>query len=47
MLAAAGLDPGAIHDAGLCTRCRQDLFYSYRGQGARTGRMMNTVLLEG
>ena len=46
VLAAAGLDPGAIHDAGLCTRCRQDLFYSYRGQGARTGRMMNTIMLE-
>ena len=46
VLEAAGLDPAAIHDAGLCTRCRQDLFYSYRGQGARTGRMMNAILLE-
>ncbi len=45
MLEAAGLDPAAIPDAGLCTRCRQDLFYSYRGQGARTGRMMSAILL--
>jgi len=46
MLEAAGLGPAAIRDAGLCTRCRPDLFYSYRGQGPRTGRMMNTILLQ-
>ena len=46
MLEASGVDPAAIQDAGLCTRCRQDLFYSYRGQGAQTGRMMNAILLE-
>ncbi len=46
MLEAAGLDPAAIHDAGLCTRCRPDLFYSYRGQGATTGRMMNSILVK-
>lgn len=46
LLEAAGLDPAAISDAGLCTRCRPDLFYSYRAQGHRTGRMMNTILLK-
>jgi purine-nucleoside/S-methyl-5'-thioadenosine phosphorylase / adenosine deaminase len=45
MLLAAGLAPEVIHDAGLCTRCRPGLFYSYRDQGARTGRMMNAILL--
>jgi hypothetical protein len=45
LLEDAGLDPGAIHDAGLCTRCRPDLFYSHRGQGPTTGRMMNAILL--
>jgi hypothetical protein len=45
LLETAGLDPAAIHDAGLCTRCRRDLFYSYRDQGPKTGRMMNTILL--
>jgi len=45
MLEGAGLDPAAIHDAGLCTRCRPALFYSHRGQGPTTGRMMNAILL--
>ena len=45
LLESAGLDPAAVHDAGLCTRCRRDLFYSYRVQGPRTGRMMNTILV--
>jgi YfiH family protein len=46
ILEAAGIPPDAIHDAGLCTRCRRDLFYSYRDQGPRTGRMMNTILVQ-
>ncbi len=45
MLESAGLDPAAVHDAALCTRCRRDQFYSYRDQGPQTGRMMNTILL--
>ena len=27
-----------ILDSGMCTRCRTDLFFSYRGEGAGTGR---------
>ncbi len=38
-LQAAGLDPGRIHSAPWCTCCREDLFYSYRRDGASTGRL--------
>lgn len=30
LLLKAGLKPDHIHDAGLCTSCRQDLFYSHQ-----------------
>jgi YfiH family protein len=36
-LQAAGVPPGAVEVAGLCTRCRTDLFFSYRGEQT-TGR---------
>ena len=42
-LAAAGVPEGAIHAAPWCTRCREDLFHSYRRQGAAAGRMMSCV----
>ena len=32
-----------IHDLGLCTGCRSDLFYSYRKQGPLTGRNLAAV----
>jgi polyphenol oxidase len=34
-----------IHDVGLCTSCRQDLFYSARRNG-HAGRQLNFVLLK-
>jgi len=37
-LLQAGLLPGRIEIGGLCTRCRHDLFFSYRA-ARRTGRM--------
>jgi YfiH family protein len=37
-LKAAGLLPDNIEVMGLCTRCRTDLFYSYRAAGGLTGR---------
>jgi YfiH family protein len=37
-LLQAGLLPGRIEIGGLCTRCRRDLFFSYRA-ARRTGRM--------
>ncbi len=42
-LQAAGLDPGRIHSAPWCTCCREDLFYSYRRDGAGTGRLMACI----
>lgn len=37
-LVAAGVPAGRIAVAGLCTACRQDLFYSHRGSRGVTGR---------
>jgi YfiH family protein len=36
-LLAAGLDPNHIESADVCTLCRNDLFYSYRREGAGCG----------
>jgi len=44
-LAEGGLPPGAIHQMGLCTACRTDLFYSYRAEKPVTGRMMSALWL--
>ena len=42
-LRAAGLHPTRIHAADYCTACRTDLFFSYRKEGARTGRLMAVI----
>ena len=39
-LLAAGVPGSRISDLGLCTCCRQDLFFSHRGAGGNAGRMM-------
>jgi polyphenol oxidase len=44
-LAEAGLSPGKIHSADMCTYCRDDLFYSYRRQGEGTGRMLAAIMI--
>ena len=44
-LMEAGLQKENIEIAGLCTRCRTDLFYSYRGEGV-TGRFATVVMLK-
>jgi YfiH family protein len=38
-LERAGLPPGRIRDAGVCTRCHQHLLYSHRGSGGGPGRI--------
>ncbi len=38
-LASEGVDGKNIHDCGICTKCRNDLFFSYRGDMGRTGSM--------
>lgn len=42
-LRGAGVDPGLILDPGFCTGCRGDLFYSWRREGARAGRMISWI----
>jgi hypothetical protein len=40
-LIAAGVAPESIDDLRLCTRCRADLFHSWRRDGAEAGRMVS------
>jgi YfiH family protein len=40
-LAEAGV--AEVHDAGLCTMCRSDLFFSHRADGGITGRQAGVV----
>lgn len=44
-LRSAGLKDRNIEVAGVCTRCRTDLFYSYRGEGI-TGRFAMVAMLQ-
>ena len=39
----AGLRPGALHHVADCTRCRADLYHSYRRDGTSAGRMISFV----
>ncbi len=43
-LEQAGLGPGRIQEAGLCSACRRDLFYSHRRDRASTGRMLAWIM---
>jgi YfiH family protein len=40
LLEEAGLQPDNIFDSGLCTACDLKRFYSYRAEGAGTGRLV-------
>jgi YfiH family protein len=42
-LVDAGVLPKKIAVSGLCTKCRADLFFSYRRDGAGTGRLMAMI----
>ena len=44
-LEQVGLRAENIEVAGICTSCRTDLFYSYRGEG-KTGRFGSVVMLQ-
>jgi len=44
-LIEAGLPKDGIEIAGICTRCRTDLFFSYRGEKT-TGRFATLAMLE-
>ncbi|MCF8062554.1 MAG: peptidoglycan editing factor PgeF [Deltaproteobacteria bacterium] len=43
-LAAAGVNPSSVMFARVCTRCRTDLFFSYRGEGD-TGRFATVAMI--
>ena len=42
-LVAAGVSATSIHAAPWCTRCRTDLFFSFRSEGKAAGRLMAAV----
>jgi len=42
-LLAAGVSEKNIHTLDVCTACRPDLLFSYRKQGAATGRLMAAI----
>ncbi len=42
-LVDAGVNPRNIAVTSLCTGCKSDLFFSYRKEGAGTGRMMSVI----
>jgi hypothetical protein len=42
-LEEAGVPAANIHSLDLCTRCREDLFFSYRRDGASAGRMISVI----
>ena len=42
-LVSAGVPTGSIHAAPWCTRCRNDLFFSFRAEGPAAGRLMAAV----
>ncbi len=44
LLEAAGLAPGNIHVAGLCTQTHTDIFESFRAEGERAGRMAAIIV---
>lgn len=39
----AGLLPQNIYNAGVCTQCSKELFFSYRAENGKTGRMGVTI----
>lgn len=42
-LEEAGVSSAHINHVALCTRCHEDLFFSYRRDGANAGRMISVV----
>lgn len=45
LMEKAGILANHIEDCGICTYCRDDLFYSYRKSGGKTGRHMAVLEL--
>ena len=45
-LLSAGIRPDRIYDAGLCTTCANERFYSYRKEGKGVGRLMGVIAVK-
>ena len=43
--AEVGISQSQVFDLGMCTRCRMDEFFSYRGEGPKSGRLMAVISL--
>lgn len=41
-----GVPEKNIFSSDLCTRCRKDLFFSYRGEGKATGRSISSIMIK-
>lgn len=46
-LLGRGIPSENIHSSGLCTSCRQDLFFSHRRERGQTGRQLSFIMLCG
>ncbi|MDD4356998.1 MAG: peptidoglycan editing factor PgeF, partial [Smithellaceae bacterium] len=46
-LLSCGIPETNIDAAGICTVCRQDIFFSHRGSGGVTGRQINFMMIKG
>jgi len=47
LLRRDGLTAGSVHRLQACTLCRQDLFFSHRGEAGRTGRLITAISTTG
>lgn len=46
LLTAAGIPDSQIQTSGMCVCCHRELFFSYRRDGAETGRQMGFIMLK-
>ena len=46
LLLEVGVPQGQIFSSGICTSCQQELFFSHRRDGGKTGRMMGLIMRE-
>lgn len=46
LMRKAGIAEDHIEDCGICTYCHDDIFYSYRKAGGKTGRHMAVMILK-
>ncbi len=45
-LLESGVKPENIEESGICTSCNNDIFFSYRADGKKTGRFANIVMIQ-